>query len=208
MRLSYRASSTTCLCLAAAVPAAAEDEVRIDPAQGHLSWLTGPYRQRNVPQINLNNTPRLDSLIHGGNLYLTAPDVVALAIENNLDVEVQRYGPLMAQEVLLRAQSGGVLRSVGLGVAAGPQSVSLQGVSLNSGGAAAQHGRQRRQLRRRNRHPVGARRFLRSTPASRSSPTSRTPPARRATLFLPERRLWCRAPAPTRPSIRRTGFSD
>ena len=38
---------------------------------------------------------------------------------------------------MLRAQSGGVLRSVGLGVAQGPQSVSLQGVSLNTGGLAA-----------------------------------------------------------------------
>jgi outer membrane protein TolC len=37
--------------------------------------------------------------------------------------------------VLRRAQGGGALRSVGLGVAPGPQSVSLQGVSLNAGGA-------------------------------------------------------------------------
>ncbi len=122
------------MCLLAA-PAPAENEIRIDPAKG--GWLTRPYRQRLVPQIDLNNSPRLDSLIRAGNLYLTAQDVVALAIENNLDVEVQRYGPLMAKEVLLRAQSGGVLRSVGLGVAAGPQSVSLQGVSVNTGGIAA-----------------------------------------------------------------------
>ncbi len=67
-------------------------------------------------------------------LYLSAPDVVALAIENNIDVEVQRYGPLLAQEVLKRALSGGALRNVGAGIAAGPQSVSLQGVSLNPTG--------------------------------------------------------------------------
>ena len=102
-----------------------------------MGWLTRPYRQRTVPAIDLNNSPRLETLVRGGNLYLTAPDVVALAIENNLDVEVQRYGPLLAQEVLRRAQAGGALRSVGLGVAAGPQSVSLQGVSVNTGGASA-----------------------------------------------------------------------
>ncbi len=122
--------------LAVALPAAAEDAIRIDPAQGRLNWLTRNYRQRTVPAIDLNNSPRLDSLIRAGNLYLTAADVVALAIENNLDVEVQRYGPLMAQEVLRRAQSGNALRSVGLGVAQGPQSVSLQGVSINTGGAS------------------------------------------------------------------------
>ncbi len=68
--------------------------------------------------------------MRAGNLYLSAQDAVALAIENNLDVEVQRYGPLLAQEVLKRAQAGGALRSVGLGVAPGPTSVSLQGVSV------------------------------------------------------------------------------
>jgi outer membrane protein len=60
--------------------------------------------------------------------------VVALAIENNIDVEIQRYGPLLAQQILKRAQAGGALRSVGLGVATGPQSVSLQGVSVNTSG--------------------------------------------------------------------------
>ena len=66
--------------------------------------------------------------------------MVALAIENNIDVEVQRYGPLLAHEVLRRAQAGGALRSVGAGVAAGPQSVSLQGVSLNTGGQSSAGG--------------------------------------------------------------------
>ena len=129
----YPALILSCLAL---LPVRGENEIRIEPAQGSLQWLTRNYRQRTIPPINLNNTSRLDSLIRAGNLYLTAPDVVALAIENNLDIEVQRYSPLLAQEILKRAQSGGVLRSVGLGVAAGPQSVSLQGVSINTGGAA------------------------------------------------------------------------
>src|SRR5271165_3813210 len=118
-------------------PSAAENAVRIDPAQGNVGWLTRPYRQRYVPPVNLSNSPRLESLVRAGNLYLSAQDVVALAIENNIDVEVQRYGPLLAKEVLTRAEAGGALRSVGLGVAQGPTSVSLQGVSLNSGGANA-----------------------------------------------------------------------
>src|SRR5208283_4033135 len=96
------------LCLAGTIPAGAENEIRIvPPPQGRLSWLTRNYQQRTVPAIDLNNSPRLDSLVRAGNLYLTAPDVVALSIENNLDVEVQRYGPLLAKEVLRRAQAGG-----------------------------------------------------------------------------------------------------
>ena len=116
----------------------AQSEIRIDPPKGgpsSLQWLTRPYRPRTVPAINLANSPRLESLVRGGNLYVSTQDVIALAIENSLDIEVQRYSPLLAQEVLRRAQGGGALRSVGLGVAAGPQSVSLQGVTVNATGA-------------------------------------------------------------------------
>jgi outer membrane protein len=124
-------------CLWLAAPARAQNAIRIDPPTGGLGWLTHPYQPRTVPPVNLSNSPRIDSLVRAGNLYLSAQDVVALAIENNLDVEVQRYGPLLAKEVLKRAESGGALRSVGQGIAQGPTSVSLQGVSLNSGGAGA-----------------------------------------------------------------------
>src|SRR5579872_162719 len=119
------------LCVSlSALPAAAQSEIRIDPATGGLGWLTHPYQARSVPPINLANTSRLQSLERAGNLYLAAQDVVALAIENSIDVEVQRYGPILAREVLKRAQAGGVLRDVGVPVAQGPQSVSLQGVSV------------------------------------------------------------------------------
>ena len=111
----------------------AQPEISVIPATGGLGWLTHPYQARSVPPIRLSNSPRLNDLIRAGNLYLSAQDVVALAIENNVDVEVQRYGPLLNQEVLRRAQGGGALRSVGAGVAAGPQSVSLQGVSVGAG---------------------------------------------------------------------------
>jgi outer membrane protein len=120
-----------------AAHAFAQSEISVQPATGGLGWLTHPYQPRNVPPIRLTNSPRMDSLIRAGSLYLTAPDVVALAIENNIDVEVQRYGPLLASEVLRRAQGGGALRSVGASVAAGPQSVSLQGVSVNNSGSVA-----------------------------------------------------------------------
>jgi outer membrane protein len=110
-------------------PAAAQSEIRIDPPKGGVRWLTHPYQVRDVPPINLANSSRLESLLRSGNLYLSAQDVVALALENNIDIEVQRYGPLLAEEVLRRSKGGGALRSVGLGVVQGPQSVSLTGVS-------------------------------------------------------------------------------
>jgi len=129
-----------CLFLPFSSSVMAQSEVRIDPPKGGLGWLTRPYQPRSVPPISLANSSRLESLERAGNLYLSAQDVVALAIENNIDVEVQRYAPLLAREVLKRAQAGGVLRSVGVGVAPGPQSVSLQGVSVNFGGVAGTAG--------------------------------------------------------------------
>jgi outer membrane protein len=122
------------------VQTSSQTAVRIDPATGRLGWLTRPYQARYVPPINLNNSSRFESLIRAGNLYLSAQDVIALALENNIDIEVQRYGPLLAREVLRRAESGTLLRNVGQGVAAGPTSVSLNGVSVNTNGAPSSSG--------------------------------------------------------------------
>jgi outer membrane protein TolC len=113
-----------------------QNEIRVEPPQGGMAWLTRPYRVPKVPDININNSDRLEKLIRGGNLYLSAQDVIALALENNLDIEIQRYGPLMTREVTLRAKGGGLLRSVGVGVIQGPSSVSLTGVSLTASGGA------------------------------------------------------------------------
>ncbi|MGP0072022.1 MAG: TolC family protein, partial [Bryobacteraceae bacterium] len=117
-----------------------QNAVRIDPPQGRFLQFTRRFRARPVPPANLANSSRLESLMHAGNLYLSAQDAIALAIENNLDIEVQRYGPLLAQEVLRRARAGGALRNVGVGVAAGPSSVSLTGVTVTNIGAVGAAG--------------------------------------------------------------------
>jgi len=101
------------------------------PRPAPLGFLTSRYRPRAVPGINLNNSGRLASLIRAGTLYLTAQDVIALTLENNIDIEMQRYGPLMAQEDIRRAQVGGALRSPTTPIAAGPQSVSLAGINVS-----------------------------------------------------------------------------
>lgn len=108
-----------------------QSAVRVEPPKGGLGWLTHPYQKSYIPAADLNNSSRLASLIRAGHLYLTAQDVIALALENNLDIQIQRYGPLLAEENTKRAEGGGPLRSgVGVPVAAGPQSVSLTGVNL------------------------------------------------------------------------------
>ena len=139
MNAIYRAP-VLLLALGFAASLPAQTAVRIDPAKGGPGWLTHPYRPRDVPPVNLSNSSRFDSLIRAGNLYISAQDVIALALENNIDIEVQRYGPLLAREVLRRAEAGSLLRNVGQGVVPGPTSVSLSGVSVNTNGAPASGG--------------------------------------------------------------------
>ena len=103
----------------------------LPPHPRPLGFLTRPYQQRAVPAVNLTNSGRLSGLIRSGSLYLSARDVVALALENNIDIEIQRYGPLMARQDIERARVGGALRSPSTAIAPGPQSVSLAGINVS-----------------------------------------------------------------------------
>jgi outer membrane protein TolC len=103
----------------------------LPPPPGPLGFLTARYRPRTVPAVNLNNSGRLASLVRAGTLYLTAQDAIALTLENNIDLEMQRYGPLMAREDIRRAAVGGALRSPSTPIAPGPQSVSLAGINVS-----------------------------------------------------------------------------
>lgn len=89
-----------------------------------------------VPPIDLANSNRLEALLRGGNLYLSLADAIALALENNLDVAVSRYGPLEAETDLLRAQAGGALRGVTQQIAQGPASAGTLSLNAFSNGSA------------------------------------------------------------------------
>ncbi|HXP86619.1 MAG TPA: TolC family protein [Bryobacteraceae bacterium] len=90
--------------------------------------------KRVVTPARLTDSPRLESLVRSGNLYLSARDVIALVLENNLDIAVQRYGSLLGQEVQRRAEGGGYLRQVDTPLIPGPLSVSLEGVTVGTSG--------------------------------------------------------------------------
>jgi outer membrane protein len=132
------------LALVAVAAAAQSSEVSIqDPAAyRYVGRFVTPFhvQQRIVAPARMTNSPRLDSLIRAGNMYLSVQDVIALALENNLDIAIQRYGPYLQREVLRRAEGGAALRSVGVPVAAGPVSVSTTGVSTLAVGIAGGNG--------------------------------------------------------------------
>jgi outer membrane protein TolC len=62
-------------------------------------------------------------LIRSGNLYLSLSDALALAIENNLDIELQRFSLPVADSDVLRARGGGTLRGVQFILAEAPAGV-------------------------------------------------------------------------------------
>ena len=97
--------------------------------------LVRKYTPFEVAPINLANSSRLESLIRAGNIYLSLQDAIALALENNLDIEVQRYGPRLAEANLLRSQAGGLLRGQQQSVSSGPASAVSQ---LNGGSTSFQ----------------------------------------------------------------------
>jgi outer membrane protein len=98
----------------------------VEKPQGPL--LIRSYRASRTPPVNLTNSDHLHSLIRAGQLYLTVQDAIALAIENNLDLEVDRYGPLEAEWAVERAQGGGALRGVTNGNTLVNQATAGQGV--------------------------------------------------------------------------------
>src|SRR5271168_3681263 len=74
--------------------------------QSALPNILKPYEPIHVDQPMLMNSPRLDQLVHDGKLELSLQDAVELALENSLDIAVQRYYPWIADAGILNAQSG------------------------------------------------------------------------------------------------------
>jgi outer membrane protein len=62
--------------------------------------------------VSFDNSQRIHELVRAGNLYLSLQDALALAIENNLDVELQRFMLPTGDSELLRAKGGGTTRGL------------------------------------------------------------------------------------------------
>ncbi len=71
----------------------------------------------------------MDDLIRAGMLYLTVQDAIALAIENNLDIEIARYNPILSAWQLERSQAGGALPGVPGGASQAGSVANGQGVA-------------------------------------------------------------------------------
>jgi hypothetical protein len=107
----------------------------------HFPNPIAPYRPQTLPAPDLSNTSRIDTLMRDGKLYLSINDAVALALENNLDIAIQRYNLAIADTDILRTKAGGSTLGVNSGVVTntpGGGSGGLSGtVGSGSGGTSA-----------------------------------------------------------------------
>ncbi len=65
-----------------------------------------PYTSPQVAEPNLTNSDHLDQMIQDGQIKLSLQDAIELALENNLDIAIQRYNPWIAETNILKAKGG------------------------------------------------------------------------------------------------------
>jgi outer membrane protein TolC len=125
------------LCCAVALPGFAQTpEITRGPSHGIMGWFEGNYVAHQVPKISFEDSPRIDKLMRAGNIYLSLRDAIALALENNLDIEYARYNPKLADANSLRVSAGALLRSISSSVSSGPSSATLGVATQSSLGSA------------------------------------------------------------------------
>ena len=118
-----------------ASPAAGQSQYRDLAAQSGPDYSRGKrafpnflsaYFPIHVDAPTFTNSPRIDQLIHDGQLILSLEDAISLALENNLDISVERYVPWFAETDILRSEAGGAPRgTAGTGTASVLGSVPL-----------------------------------------------------------------------------------
>jgi outer membrane protein TolC len=116
-RRAFAAALAAFLCL---TPLAAQDQ---------LPRMSRP--------VSLENSARFHELMRAGNLYLSLQDALALAIENNLDIELERFLLPQADAELLRTQGGGTVRGLNFTLAEVPTGVGGPLSPVETGAAVA-----------------------------------------------------------------------
>lgn len=94
-----------------------------------------PYVPRHLPAPDLNNSARIQDLMHDGKIYLSLNDAIALALENNLDIAIARYTLNIADTDILRAKAGASILGTPIGTVLNTPGGGVGGIGANSGAA-------------------------------------------------------------------------
>ena len=102
----------TIIALAPAIAKAQQPRQDFTSGPQWFPTVLKPYQVLPIRPPTMENSPRLHDLIKQGKLRLSMSDALALALENNLDIAVQRFLYPVAQADVLRASSGQAARGI------------------------------------------------------------------------------------------------
>ena len=111
-RIRLHFPSTAAVVAGMCVPSILAQQAFIAPIKPSGPVIVKSYEAVTIPPTRLQNSPRLAHLVRAGALYLTERDAIALALENNIDLEVSRYDPIIARWNVERSEAGGALPGV------------------------------------------------------------------------------------------------
>lgn len=119
--MKFRASKFPVACALSYLLAAQTPE--IFTSAGQSVWqmpkeggIVSGFRAPRIDDVNLEDSVRLQSLFRDGKIYLSLRDAISLALENNLDLELERYGIRLADSDVLRSKAGLIPRGVPLSI--------------------------------------------------------------------------------------------
>jgi outer membrane protein len=128
-QMKWRRALSLTLCALCPASTGWAQQQSLAPQRPTAPVIIRPYLAPTVPGVRLSNSGRLRDLVRAGKLYLTVQDAIAIAIENNIDVESARYNPLITEWNYERAQAGGALPGVPSSASQAGSVQSGQGVS-------------------------------------------------------------------------------
>jgi outer membrane protein TolC len=136
-RISVRLSAVCILWLIPLPLLLAQSESSSLKKSGFFSKIFSIYNERAVPRLVIENTPKVDSLIRDGKLNLTLVDALVLALENNLDIAIQRYIPEYSRTDLLRSEAGQSPRGFSGGTTPGGLTSGALGAGISGSSAGS-----------------------------------------------------------------------
>ena len=119
------------------MPTSSYSDQNYSKGQSQLPKFWSVWGVRNMPSANFTNSALIDQVIRDGKMYLSLDDAVALALENNLDIAIQRYNLITADVDILRTSSGAAALGVNTGLVQGtPGGAGSTATSGTVGGGA------------------------------------------------------------------------
>jgi outer membrane protein len=140
-------ATVLCLILGGSAARAQQNQPLFNPATStdftHSEWfprIFNPYTPRLIPEPKMTNSELLHSLIVNGQLQLSLSNAIALALQNNLQIDVARYSLAYAQTDILRTKAGGTTRGINPALFGSVTAFGASGAGTNSGGTGSAGG--------------------------------------------------------------------